>query len=291
MNILVAINDNYFKPLQTMLLSLARTNRDHLDLYLMSSELSHKNTIKLEIYVRNICHGTLHTIEVSKDFLNSAPIGNHFSKEMYYRIFCSNFLPQTLDKILWLDADIIIIKDISDLYSMDFQGCSIIACDERQGVGLEDIARGCNIRLGRREEQRYFNSGVMLFNLDKIRKQFSEEHVLKLIDLKKDILVSPDQDILNLVYDDDVIFADAIRFNYQVHFDWKVNNEQMLVSNQTCILHYIGPWKPWQPKNIHFTFKYYWNIRIRQGYIVEWLTYKLLSLLLKAKEKMTKGGI
>lgn len=291
MNILVAINDNYCRPLQTMLLSLAKTNREHLDIYLMSSELSEKNVIRLKNYIRKNCHGTLHIIEVSKDFLKNAPIGNHFSKEMYYRIFCSIYLPNHLDKILWLDADIIVIKEISDLYGMDFMGCSIVACEERLGEGQEEMARACNLRLGRKEDQRYFNSGVMLFNLDKIRKQFSQDQILQLIDAKKEILVSPDQDILNLIYEDDVIFADSIRFNYQVHYDWWVNDEQGIVNNQTCILHYIGPWKPWKPKNIHFTFKYYWKIRISQGYIVEWFVHKLLSYIIIAKVKMIRGGI
>lgn len=287
-NILVAVNDNYCIPLQTMLLSLAKTNRDHLDLYLMSSELSRRNIMKLEKHMKNNCHGTLHIIEVSRDFLKDAPIGNHFSKEMYYRIFCSIFLADTLDRVLWLDADIIVIKDIGDLYRMDFQGCSIVACDERQGEGGEEIARSCNIRLGRREDQRYFNSGVMLFNLEKIRKHFSKEQIFQLIDSKRNILVSPDQDILNLVYEDDVVFADAIRFNYQVHFDWWMNDEKGLINDQTCILHYIGPWKPWKPKNTHFTFKYYWQVRISQGFIVEWLVHELLCLLVKTNRRIRK---
>ena len=118
MNILVTLNSNYIKVLVVMLKSLAYNNKHKkIDVYVMNSSLT---TGDIE-YLKNNVMKNINVIDlkVSDKELNDAPITKRYPKEMYYRILAAYYLPKKVDKILYLDPDLVVINKLDKLYEMD----------------------------------------------------------------------------------------------------------------------------------------------------------------------------
>lgn len=279
----MAINRKYLDQLKTVVCSLGTNCSCPVDVYLMHTELTEKDIISLTKLVQRMCGGCLHEIKIMDSFLTKAKTYNHFSKEMYYRIFASEFLPRTISRILWLDADVLILKDLKQLFNCDLQGNSIAVCSHREKDNEDPLVNRKAIeRLGMQENDIYFNSGVLLMDLDKIRKNFQKERVLELIYEKSDMLIYPDQDILNILYQHDKLMLDWKVYNFQIHFDWKFPNEKDYLKNNVVIIHYAGHFKPWKYNSYHFSYKYYWKYYLLHGrkatYLANILKTKMYTL-------------
>jgi len=106
-------------------------------------------------------------------------------------------------------------------------------------------------RLHMGRDTHYFNSGVLLMNLDLLRQEQDEQDVYAFIEHNLKNLMLPDQDILNALYADRTIFLDPIRYNFDTRYYpalhalslGKISVET--IPQSTCIVHYCGKHKPW----------------------------------------------
>lgn len=265
-NILMAINQKYILQMKTLICSLGINNKNVIDIYLLHSELNQGTIEELKGLTKKFCGGTLHEIKLDKMFLKNAKILNHFSIEMYYRIFASEYLPDDIERILWLDADIVCLRDLKEFYDSKMDEKSIMVCMHREKneefpkVNAEAIER-----LALDRTKGYFNSGVILMDMRKIRENFNHKYTCELLEKYKKKLIYPDQDILNILYQDDVKYADKTIYNYQVHYDWDYQNEVNHIKENVVILHFAGPAKPWGYKTFHFSYQYYWKYFFLHG--------------------------
>lgn len=291
MNLLMAINQRYVPQMKVLLYSIADNNESKVDVYLMHRELSGKDLADIKDIVQEKLNGSLHEIHIENEFLATARINHHFSIEMYYRIFASEFLPRNMDRILWLDADIVVKKSLQEFYNSNFEGKSCIVCAHREKDENHPlISMEAWQRLKLQGTQPYFNSGVILMNLCKIRKEFNKTQVCAIIDKFQDVLNYPDQDILNMIYQDDVLFADKNKYNFQIHYNWFYPNEKDHIDNNVVILHYAGPAKPWIYKSRHFSYKYYWKYYLKFGKKATYIHYEVLSSLYVIYKKIITRG-
>lgn len=296
MNILMAVNKKYVQQMKVLLCSLGMNHDVGIDIYLMHSELTKDILEDLERFTIKWCKGRLHQINVGNSFLRNAKVLLHFSVEMYYRIFASEFLPKELDRILWLDADIIVKDSILNFYNRDFLGKSIIACahremDERNSV----VNRSALTRLGLSEDTCYFNSGVILMDLQKMRREFNREEVCAMVENCSGVsgkyeIIYPDQDILNILYQHDITYADKSIYNYQVHHNWKYDGEKEYIDNCVKILHYAGPVKPWGYQTYHFSYEYYWDYYLKFGRYSNYIKNKVLMICYKVFRGLKRIG-
>lgn len=278
-NILMAVNREYLKHLCAVICSISRNCKCAIELYLMHSNLKSSDIQYLKKLSNRLCNVNLYEIRMDVDFLKGAKVLNHFTIEMYYRIFASDFLPRSIDRILWLDADTIVLKDLTSFFFMDMQGRSIVCCGHRE-KSKGDFTSNYNgtIRLGLKKEEIYFNSGVLLMNLKKIRNNFNSSDVLELIYKKSSVLENPDQDILNLLYVNDKLVVDWRLYNFQIHYDWEYEDEKSFLENNTLIIHYVGPCKPWNYTSNHFSYMYYWEYYLLYGKKIEYFKIRILRV-------------
>lgn len=246
MNLLVTLNDNYIKPLFIMLESLFANETDPMDIYLLYSDVSSKNRKRLSRYIERQGSRFI-PIYVEDDVFQDAPVFRYFTKEMYYRLLCSRLLPETEERVLYLDPDILIRGPIASFYQMDFKG--------KQIVGVEDYAIKHMLFkqkevIGFSKEDTYINSGVILFNLEKMRQCFSLEDFIGLLVQYKDIISYPDQDLINLYFKDDMTVGERI-YNFNTGYGsiggmiaYALGLEKESV--EPVIVHYMGKSKPWQ---------------------------------------------
>ncbi|NMB95224.1 MAG: glycosyltransferase family 8 protein [Clostridiaceae bacterium] len=262
MNILVALDSNYIRPLKVMLKSLFINNEDvKFSIYLMHSSIIDEELNDLNSYVIN--HGSkLENINIDDSYFADAPILFHYTREMYYRLLAYKFLPENLERILYLDPDILVINPIRELYYMDIEGYLYAAA-------YHDIPsiKGINkIRLNPYEIDAYYNSGVLLMNLKLQRQCIEEKSIYEFVEKNHSKLIMPDQDILNALYSRKIKSIDEKLYNYDVRYYnyYKIlsNNiwDMDYVIRNTIILHFCGKKKPWKKSysgKFHSLYKHY----------------------------------
>ena len=245
MNILVTLDSNYVGPLTVFLKSLMITNpNNEFDIYVAHSSLTKEDFIKINGAI-NPSNTRIHPIVVSPGILADAPVFKRISNETYYRLLMMDYLPETVDRILYIDPDTVILKDISPLYNMDFKGKTIGAAGHTK-LFIEDIN---HIRFRTGRESRYFNAGVMMVNVEKLRKNVTSQMVFDYVKKNKRWLFVADQDVLNGMFGNDMIPIDECVYNLDektvIYNRRRVRNLRWVEEN-TVIVHYNGKYKPWK---------------------------------------------
>lgn len=262
MNILVTLNSNYLKPLRVMLKSLFLNNpTEHFQIYLMHSSLKEDELTDLEQFIEDHESG-LNVITIDDSYFKDAPILLHYTKEMYYRLLACKFLPQELDRILYLDPDILVINPIKELYNLDLKGY-VYAAAYHDLISVKNINK---LRLKPYEIDAYYNSGVLLMNLELQRQVVDEKKIFDLVRNHRSKLIMPDQDIINVLYAKQIKTLDEKLYNYDARYyryyklmsDGKCDMD--FVINNTVIIHFCGRKKPWKKNyngRFHALYKHY----------------------------------
>jgi lipopolysaccharide biosynthesis glycosyltransferase len=247
-NILVTLNSKYLLPLKVMLNSLFKNNPVDFSIHLMFSDITDEEIFDLQAFIEHRGQKLL-PMRVDSEIFSDAPVFRHFSKEMYYRLGAHKLLPEQLDRILYLDPDIIVLNAISNFYWSDFEDCLFVASEHAYTV---KFTRAINrLRLGTPHAKGYFNSGVLLMNLDLIRQRVRIEEIAAFIKFNKHKLLLPDQDILNALYWDKIKPADSFRYNYDARhfglFKLMLHKKMDLdwIKRNTVFIHFCGKVKPW----------------------------------------------
>lgn len=251
--LLVCLDENYMPPLRVMLASLFVNNQgEDVVVWLLHKNISQAMLNDLAIFCeRN--HATLRPIVVDGSLFSDAPVLHRYTQEMYFRLLAPFLLPDSLHKVLYLDPDILIINQLRPLWDLDMKGRMFAAAVH---TGKTELANNIN-RIRLKTEHDYFNSGVLLIDLDLGRREIIPADIFKYVKKHEKELLLPDQDILNSMYgskilelDDEIWNYDARKFsNYLMRssgrfdVDWVMDN--------TAILHFCGNAKPWKAKYRH----------------------------------------
>ena len=118
MNILVTLDENYVPYLNVMLSSLKESNKgEFFQIYLLHTNMNESALDKTRRILGD--GGRINMIRADEKMLDSAPTTSRYPKEIYYRIFAAKYLPKGLDRVLYLDPDIIVNGSLKKLYSLD----------------------------------------------------------------------------------------------------------------------------------------------------------------------------
>ena len=261
MNILCATDDNYVPYCGIMLTSLFENNKEqNIVVYLMTGGLNEKNTIAFERLAINY-NQKIQIVKVDNGALNSCPIrkGDHISIAAYYRLLVPILLPKSMDKILYLDCDMIINKSLEDLYNVEINNYAL-------GVVLDEDFQNQDKydRLQYDCKKGYFNSGMLLINFDYWCKNSVMERCFDYINNNPEKIKFHDQDTLNAVLQDEKKML-PITYNFQTGFLYKRYKFSAkigraivkTIEDLPTILHYTGPGKVWVVGSKHPYVEYY----------------------------------
>lgn len=273
MDIVIAVNDAYYEACRTMLHSLFTKNRKSvISIHLFYRQLTERERKGLCKYVEKL-GGTFHSYIVPDSVFRDLPYEGSeekpnqlFSIEVYYRILAYQILPKDMQRMLWLDADIVITSDISEFYSQSFDGMDLIACAD-VSEGEEYIAER-KTAMNLEDSHIYFNSGVLLMNLEKIRRDIRDDDLRDIINRYGSNLVYPDQDLLNKIFDGKVKYADGRIYNNQLY-----GKQYQDSIEDACILHYVYIFKPWKPLLAKRNCSYYWKERLAMGDLLGYVLF------------------
>lgn len=262
MNILVTLDSNYIIPLKVMLTSLFINNRKNsFSIYLMHSRLKDCELEHLNSYIEK--HGSkLIVVDVDDGYFEDAPTLLHYTKEMYYRLLAYKLLPNNIDRILYLDPDTLIINPIDELYNTEL-GDYLFAAAYHDVISFKEINK---IRLNQYKIEAYYNSGVLLMNLELQRQRIDANTIFDFVEKNRSKLIMPDQDILNALYSKQIKSLDEKLYNYDVRYYryYKIVSggkwDMDYVIKNTVILHFCGKKKPWKKDyngRFHALYKHY----------------------------------
>ncbi len=179
-------------------------------------------------------------IEKVKDKLYTR---DYYTNTTYFRLFLPELYPQ-YNKVLYLDSDIIVLGDISELYNTDM-GTNLVAAAPDDIIQYNKVFQDyAELVVGVAKYQHYFNAGVLLMNLDELRKFNFQEKFLYLLEKVK-FSVAQDQDYLNRLCKGRVTL---------VSHDWDV---MPCVNDETKpedikLIHYNFAYKPWHFEDIKY---------------------------------------
>lgn len=250
MNILVTLDKNYLQYLNVMLSSLLHSNTDVLfDVYLLHTGIQERDVAETKNILRD--KGQLLLINAENIGLEGAPTTARYPKEIYYRIFAAKYLPETVERVLYLDPDIIVNGSLKELYHLDMKEYYFAAASHT-GPLMRKINE---IRLDMEEESPYINSGVMLMNLELLRREQDYQEVFDFIEKRKNFLILPDQDIISSLYGSKIFALDTFRYNmtenlYVLHAPFEKKLDLEWVRKHSVIIHYCGRNKPWKDNYI-----------------------------------------
>ena len=179
-------------------------------------------------------------------FHNKLHTRDYYSKSTYYRLFIQSLFPE-LDKAIYLDSDIIVTGDISELYNYDLDGYLV-------GAANEDVMQNTNV-FGEYVEKAlginrnlFFNAGVLVLNLKAFRKEKVEERFLKLLTRYK-FSVTQDEDYLNVICKDKILFISNA---------WNVSPAVIKNNEEIKLIHYKMDLKPWHYDGVRYG-EYFWE--------------------------------
>ena len=233
MNVAVSVNSTYIMPLKVMLFSLAQNTGKKLHIYLLYCSLDADDRKSIKAFVEGKCHGAFHEILVDEELFIRYPYARSlWSVEIFFRLLLPYILDPAVEKILWLDADIIVCGNIDGFYDVEMGQHYLCAAPD---YSRENLAK----RLNMDSKQVYFNSGVLTMNLPAIRGGISQEQLFEFMVQNQERLRFPDQDVLNLLMGRNVLLFDELIYNNQEHLHRKI-------TGNARVIHFIMPIKPWK---------------------------------------------
>lgn len=225
-NILVTLNERYLPPLQVLLTSLRTAHPDEtLTVWLLHSGIPQNSLEQVERQCGRLGMD-LRCLTVDRAVFDNAPVTRQYPQEMYYRLLAGCFLPRELDRVLYIDPDILVLNSLRPLWETPLEGRLFAAASHTGKTGLMNNIN--QVRLG--TDCKYFNSGVLLIDLAAARSQVRPEDIFRYAEEKGKALLLPDQDILNALYGERTLELDDTLWNY----DARNYNTYLLRSGGVC---------------------------------------------------------
>ena len=267
LNICYSINENFARHVAVSITSLLENNtHSKIIVHILYSDLSDKTILRLSVFEKRYPNAKIvfHKIESArfKDFQINIP---HITKETYFRYLISDIITDS-NKVLYLDGDTVVNGEISELFNIDLTG---FYCAGVRDIYIEQI--GYKKEIGLTESELYINAGVILFNLEEIRKSSIVKKLFKL-SAESDFKFQ-DQDVINVAFKGKIKELDCI-YNFKRAHQKAFPKKVKLVK----IIHYVGPNKPWKKFSLNrlkrLYFKYekislFRNGKIKVGLLVD----------------------
>ena len=181
---------------------------------------------------------------VNADSLKSLPENKLWTYAIYFRFIIADYFSGKLERITYIDSDVVCNGSIQELVHLPLNGAVVAAVTERdekwwlqraEVLGNDLIAKG------------YFNTGVLVIDLAEWQALDVSMQAMKSLNDSniRSKLTYYDQDVLNIILTGRVLFLDK-KYNTQFSLNYELKkNCKSPVDENTVLIHYIGPTKPW----------------------------------------------
>lgn len=291
-DILYTSDSNFYTQLYISIVSICEHVKNNVVFHIVEKGFSDEQIEKL----RDLTNNYGHRIEFydSPRLPNNLVVTGNRSEAAFYRICGASILPNTVNKVLYLDSDTIIEQDISHLFKLDMDNYYLAGVQDI--VDVDDIVA---IKLD--QDTAYINSGMLIMNLNEWRDKGIEMQLVEYISKYSSSLKNNDQDALNYICRNKIKII-PLKYNVTTpYFEYtckeieKMRRIKLQYSEQdrihaiNCpyIIHYSGSRfdRPWNVECDHPKKERYFFYANKAG-----LTVKLLNGKITIKEKLVRWG-
>ena len=253
-NIVYATDDTFAPVLGTSLLSLLRNNKEaeKINFFILDSGISKENKFRIEKICDNFVNASLKWIKIESI---SKKIGidvknDRGSFSQYSRLFIGDVLDNSVERVLYLDCDTLILSSLKDLWNIELKENIIAALKDafskyyRKNINLVN-------------DDLMFNSGVMLIDLKAWRDNKIKEKAISFIRQRHGKVQQGDQGVLNSVLSNKTFALDP-RYNLvSIFYDLDYREIKLYRSPVNFYSEKIIAKAKENPVILHFTSSFY----------------------------------
>ncbi|EEB1617589.1 lipopolysaccharide 1,2-glucosyltransferase [Salmonella enterica subsp. enterica serovar Enteritidis] len=245
LDIALGVDKNFMFGAAISITSVLMSNQDiNIHFHLFTDYIDPDYIKRLKKLV--LAYNSFITVYVMEaDGIKKLPCSNAWSYATYFRLIAFEYLSEKIDLLLYIDADVICKGSLRELKNINLDNYFAAVTQD-----VDDCRKYAATRLNNSKfEDKYFNAGVIYANL----KLWKKNHLLSaafdmLMDKNKKFSFL-DQDVLNIIFLDKVIFLPRI-YNtiYGIKQELKnkdINKYKYYITDDTILIHYIGVTKPW----------------------------------------------
>jgi lipopolysaccharide biosynthesis glycosyltransferase len=240
-NILICTDSNQFKITTVLIKSIIESSYDRDDIFFHIIIPGSDNDTDFLLSISSVTSNYNHYY-VDSSLSMGLKLSSNIPISTYHRLLWTEILPPNIENLLYIDTDTLVLRDLSELFAIDFENRLIAAVD----TGMKEIH---SIKLFE-SPKRYANAGIILFKLPESRQLLSSINLLDLYNKHSERIVYDDQDLINLIFEDQIKFI-SNKFNFTVN---SLTNMTQVVKkakngnlnrNEITIVHFKGNQKPW----------------------------------------------
>lgn len=262
MDLLLITNDKYVPHVATTLTSIFENNKEmSFDIHIMATDITENNYNKLKSFVQSYNnHLDLKVIKTNELEIDLSVCGK-WGIFPSLKLYAADLYPN-INKMLYIDADMICLGSIKELEHIDMQNYYIAAATDEQG------SENHKKRLGLSTDALYCCAGLVWFNLKKWRTDNIRKKCFEYFNnpQNKDIIKFGEQDVLNKVCLGH-IYELPITYNmfsfYWLHHGRNIperyKKQMTEFKKRPIIIHFIDSCKPWFKDCLNPQKKYYWK--------------------------------
>ena len=271
-NIVFASDDNYAQHTAVAMASVLVNTKvpQKIQFYLIDDEIQQKNKEKVTKTVQNL-GGNIEFIKIKNSKLEDCYVSGELSRASYFRLDIANILGESIEKIIYLDCDLLVYDDIEKMWQLDMGGKPVAATCDLGIMASARVRKQKNKFIGLPFDAPYFNAGVLMMDLKKWRDGNYAEAIIALATQNK--YPNHDQDALNKFFMNNwqeiPLRWDVIPpvFNLFLKIVTKPDLRKKAIEAKLnpAIFHYAGGYKPWEYE-IHngFNEKYYEYLKLTE---------------------------
>lgn len=253
LDIILSLDMKFIEFTKTAMLSILNTSKTFIRFHLLTNEDIGEKEFKVLHKIKECQIKVYKVPESCYEYLKSRKILNHLSVATYFRHFAPLLL-KDVSKAIYLDSDILVLDNLSSLLNIDITPFEYVK-------GVEDAVSEKKMKIW--DINRYINAGVLLMNLDYVRKNTEEfyDKIKYFYAQYGDKTLSGDQDMLNFMFKPNYI---PIKYNLYHPFFKRdfiptscTQEEYYECCKSPAVIHFVGNRKPWNKETIH-PFKSMW---------------------------------
>ena len=235
----------YIRQIETTLKSICYHNSD-VKVYIFNQDIPQEWFISIrgKMAYRNSEIVDIKLFEGNMQNWSLPPVGQHINFMTFARYFIPSFVSE--DIVLYLDCDLVVTRDLTDLVSIDLTNKPLAAA--KVIYGLEDR----------------FNAGVLLINNAYWKENAIQQELIKITEREHKNLPEADQTVLNIVMGENYVLLDDT-YNFQIGYDQVADNRgqyfifELPLNPLPAIIHYLSADKPWKTYSVGRLREVWWK--------------------------------
>ena len=235
----------YIRQIETTLKSICYHNSD-VKIYIFNQDIPQEwfVFIREKMAYRNSEIVDIKLFEGNMRNWSLPPVGQHINFMTFARYFIPSFVSE--DIVLYLDCDLVVTRDLTDLFSIDLTNKPLAAA--KIIYGLEDR----------------FNAGVLLINNAYWKENTIQQELIEITEREHGHLPEADQTVLNIVMGENYVLLDDT-YNFQIGYDQVADNRgqyfifELPLTPLPAIIHYLSADKPWNTYSVGRLREVWWK--------------------------------